>query len=105
MKQKMNKNFAGLVCPLSLFLLFAGNLDASEIFDFNPGWMFKHSDHQIAPREYKEHKSIWAGAKADTSDAVWEFTSLKFDENGYSPVNLPHDWSVEDGFYPEEDGE
>ena len=105
MKQKMNKNFAGLVCPLSLFLLFAGNLNASEIFDFNPGWMFKHSDHQIAPREYKEHKSIWAGAKADTSDAVWEFTSLKFDENGYSPVNLPHDWSVEDGFYPEEDGE
>ena len=105
MKQKMNKNFAGLVCPLSLFLLFAGNLNASEIFDFNTGWMFKHSDHQIAPREYKEHKSIWAGAKADTSDAVWEFTSLKFDENGYSPVNLPHDWSVEDGFYPEEDGE
>lgn len=104
MTTKMNKTVAELVCLL-FFLLLAGTSGAAEIYDFNPGWMFMHSDHQIAPKEYKEHKSIWAGAKASTSDAVWEFSSLKFDEKDFRPVNLPHDWSVEDGFYPDEDGE
>ena len=102
---KLNKTFAEFFCLLFLFLLLVGNADASDIYDFNPGWMFMHSDHQIAPKEYKEHKSIWAGAKAGTSDAVWDFTSFKFDESECRPVNLPHDWAVEDGFYPEEDGE
>ena len=104
MNTKINKTFVTFACLL-FFLLLAGTSGASEIYDFNPGWMFMHSDHQIAPKEYKEHKSIWAGAKAATSDAVWEFTSLKFDESDFHPVNLPHDWAVEDGFYPDEDGE
>ena len=102
---KTNKIAAEAFCLFLFLLLLAGTLDASEIYDFNPGWMFMHSDSQIAPREYRDHKSIWAGAKAATSDAVWPFTSLKFDEKDFRPVNLPHDWAVEDGFYPEEDGE
>ena len=102
---KMNKTAAEFICLLFFLLLLAGPSGASEIYDFNPGWMFMHSDHQLAPKEYTEHKSIWAGAKAATSDNAWPFTSLKFDESDFRPVNLPHDWSVEDGFYPEENGE
>ena len=105
MNTKMNKTFAEIICLFLFLLLLSGTSIASEIYDFNPGWMFLQSDHQIAPKEYKEHKSIWAGAKAATSDAVWPFTSIDFDEEGYRSVNLPHDWAVEDGFYPEEDGE
>ena len=105
MNTKSNKNAAEIICLFLFLLLLAGTAGASEIYDFNPDWMFLQSDHQLAPKEYKEHKSIWAGAKAATSDVVWPFTSFDFDEEGYRPVNLPHDWSVEDGFYPEEDGE
>jgi len=102
---KMN-NAAAEVFRMFLFLLLlAGTANAAEIYDFNQGWMFMRSDHQIAPREYKEHKSIWAGAKAATGDAVWPFTALDFDEKDFRPIDLPHDWAVEDGFYPEEDGE
>ena len=102
---KMNKTAAEVFCSFLFLLLLAGTGNASEIYDFNPGWKFLRTDHQIAPRDYKEHKSIWAGAKAATSDQVWPFTSLKFDDSEFRPVNLPHDWAVEDGFYPEEDGE
>ncbi|MBP5586789.1 MAG: DUF4982 domain-containing protein [Lentisphaeria bacterium] len=105
MNTNMNKKAVRTAC-LSLFLiLLAGTAGASEIYDFNPGWMFLPSDHQIAPKEYKEHKSIWAGAKAATADVVWPFTAADFDDRDFRPVNLPHDWAVEDGFYPEEDGE
>ena len=45
-----------------------------------------------------------AGAKAATADVVWPFTSLKFDDSKYRSVDLPHDWAIEDGFYPEENG-
>ena len=102
---KMNRNAADVFAMLVFLLLLAGTANASEIYDFNPGWMFLQSDHQFAPKEYKEHKSIWAGAKAATSDVVWPFTSLDFDDTDFRPVNLPHDWAIEDGFYPEEDGE
>ena len=102
---KMNKIVVEAFCLFLFLLLLAGTSNASEIYDFNPGWMFLQSDAQIAPLEYKDHKSIWAGAKAATSDVVWPFTSFKFDEKDFRPVNLPHDWAVEDGFYPEEDGE
>ena len=105
MNTKTNKTAIEAFCLILFLVLLAGTTSASEIYDFNPGWMFLQSDHQIAPREYKEHKSIWAGAKAATSDVVWPFTSLEFDEDEFRPVNLPHDWAVEDGFYPEEDGE
>ena len=105
MNMKSYKTVAEIICLLLFLLLFAGTTGASEIYDFNPGWMFLHSDHQIAPKEYKEHKNIWAGAKASTSDVVWPFTGFDFDEEDYRPVNLPHDWAVEDGFYQEEDGE
>ena len=105
MNTKMNKTAAETACLFLFLLLLAGTSGASEIYDFNPGWMFLNSDHQIAPKEYKEHKSIWAGAKAATTDVIWPFTSLKFDDSEYRPVNLPHDWAVEDGFYPEENGE
>ena len=92
-------------CLFLFLLLLAGTSSASEIYDFNSGWMFLHSDQQITLKDYKEHKSIWAGAKAATTDIIWPFTGFDFDEEGYRPVNLPHDWAVEDGFYPEEDGE
>ena len=105
MNTKSNKSAAKFICLLFFLLLLAGPSNASEIYDFNPGWLFMHSDHQILPKEYKEHKSVWAGAKAATSDAVWPFTSITFDESDFRPVDLPHDWSVEDGFYPEENGE
>ena len=105
MNTKSNKTAAEFICLLFFMLLLAGPSNASEIYDFNPGWLFMHSDHQILPKEYKEHKSVWAGAKAATSDAVWPFTSINFDESDFRPVDLPHDWSVEDGFYPEENGE
>ncbi len=105
MNTKPYQTVAEVVCLLFFLLILAAPSGAAEIYDFNPGWMFLQSDHQIAPKEYKEHKSIWAGAKAATSDIVWPFTGLNFDEEGYRPVNLPHDWAVEDGFYPEEDGE
>ena len=102
---KTNKAAAEVFCMLLFLLLLAGTANAAEIYDFNRGWMFLRSDHQIAPREYKEHKSIWAGAKAATADAVWPFTSLEFSDREFRPVDLPHDWAIEDGFYPEEDGE
>ncbi|MBR4253861.1 MAG: DUF4982 domain-containing protein [Lentisphaeria bacterium] len=102
---KTNKSFAEFICLFVFLLLLAGTSGASEIYDFNPDWMFMQSDHQLVPKDYKEHKSIWAGAKAATSDAVWPFSSLKFDESNFRPVNLPHDWAVEDGFYPDENGE
>ncbi len=105
MNTKMNKTAAEIVCLFLFLLLLAGPSAASEIYDFNPDWMFLNSDHQITPKEYKEHKSIWAGAKAATTDVIWPFTSLNFDDSEYRPVNLPHDWAVEDGFYPEENGE
>ena len=105
MNTKLNKTSVEAFCLFLFLLILAGPSGASEIYDFNPGWMFLHSDHQIAPKEYKEHKSIWAGAKAATSDVVWPFTAFDFDEEEYRPVDLPHDWAVEDGFYPEEDGE
>ena len=101
----INRTAAEFICLFLFLLLLADSSNASEIYDFNPGWMFLHSDHQIAPKEYKEHKSIWAGAKAATADEVWPFTSLTFDDRDFRSVNLPHDWAVEDGFYPEEDGE
>ena len=101
----LNKKAVEIICLFVFLLLLAGTSGASEVYDFNPGWMFMHSDHQIAPREYKEHKSIWAGAKAATSDEIWSFSALKFDESGFRPVDLPHDWAVEDGFYPDENGE
>ena len=102
---KTNKVAAEVFCMFLFLLLLAGMANAAEIYDFNPDWMFLRSDHQLAPKEYREHKSIWAGAKAATSDVVWPFTALNFVEEGFRPVNLPHDWAVEDGFYPEEDGE
>ncbi len=105
MNTKMNKTAVEVICMFLFLVLLSGTVGASEVYDFNPGWMFLHSDHQIAPREYKEHKSIWAGAKAATSDVVWPFTAINFDDRDFRPVNLPHDWAVEDGFYPEEDGE
>ena len=105
MNTKSNRTAAELVSLLLFLLILSGTAGASEIYDFNPGWMFMQSDHQIEPKQYKEHKSIWAGAKAATSDVVWPFTALQFDEEGFRPVNLPHDWAVEDGFYPEENGE
>ena len=105
MNTKLNKTVSEIICLFLFLLLLSGTSVASEIYDFNPGWMFMHSDHQLAPKEYKEHKSIWAGAKAATSDVVWPFSGLKFDDSEFRPVDLPHDWAVEDGFYPEEDGE
>ena len=105
MSMKTTKTAAEVICLFLFLLLLAGTSSASEVYDFNSGWMFLHSDHQIAPKEYKEHKSILAGAKAATSDVVWPFSSLQFDDRDFRPVNLPHDWSVEDGFYPEENGE
>ena len=105
MDMKIHKTAAEFICLIVFLLLLAGTSGASEIYDFNPGWMFMQSDHQIALKDYKEHKSIWAGAKAATSDKVWPFTAIKFDESDFRPVNLPHDWAVEDGFYPEENGE
>ncbi len=104
MKLNMNKNIVEIFC-LFFLLLLTGTSGASEVYDFNPGWMFMHADSQIAPKDYKEHKSVWAGAKAATSDTVWEFTSFNFDESDFRPVDLPHDWAIEDGFYPEENGE
>ena len=101
----LNRTAAEFICLFFFLLTFAWTSAASETYDFNPGWMFMQSDRQLTPKEYKEHKSVWAGAKAATSDAVWPFTSLKFDESDFRPVNLPHDWSVEDGFYPDENGE
>ena len=105
MNTKMNKTVVEIVSLLLFFLLLSGTAGASEIYDFNPGWMFLHSDEQIATKQYKEHKSIWAGAKASTSDVVWPFTAIDFDDSDFRVVDLPHDWAVEDGFYPEEDGE
>ena len=105
MNMKSNKAIAEFICLFFFLMLLSGTSGASEIYDFNPGWMFMQSDQQIAPKDYKEHKSIWAGAKATTSDAIWPFSALKFDESEFHSVNLPHDWSVEDGFYPEENGE
>ena len=102
---KTNKVAAEVFCMFLFLLLLAGTGNAAEIYDFNPDWMFLRSDHQLAPKEYREHKSIWAGTKAATSDTVWPFTALNFEEKGFRRVNLPHDWAVEDGFYPEEDGE
>ena len=90
---------------LLFLLLLSGTVGATEVYDFNNGWMFYHSDEQLLPKEYKEHKSIWGGAKAATSDVVWPFTGFNFNEEDFRPVDLPHDWSVEDGFYPEENGE
>ena len=91
---KTNKNLAEFICLIVFLLLLAGTSGASEVYDFNPGWMFMQSDHQLAQKDYKEHKSIWAGAKAATSDAIWPFSSLKFDESNFRPVDLPHDWAV-----------
>ena len=105
MNMKLNKSAAEFICLLFFLLLLAGPSNASDIYDFNPGWMFMQSDHQIPLKEYKEHKSVWAGAKAATSDAVWPFSAINFDESDFRPVDLPHDWSIEDGFYPEENGE
>ena len=105
MNTKMNRTFAEVVSTLIFLLILSGTSGASEIYDFNSGWLFKQSDHQIEPKQYKEHKSIWAGAKAATSDVVWPFTAIQSDEEDFRLVNLPHDWAVEDGFYPEEDGE
>ncbi|MBQ7732287.1 MAG: DUF4982 domain-containing protein [Lentisphaeria bacterium] len=105
MNTKTNRASVESISLFLFLLLLAGPSFASEVYDFNPGWMFLHSDHQIAPKEYKEHKSIWAGAKAATSDVVWPFSALDFDDRDYRPVVLPHDWAAEDGFYPEEDGE
>ena len=102
---KMNKKTAEVLCLLLFLLLLAGTAGASEIYDFNPGWMFMRSDTQIAPREFKEHKSAMAGVKAATADAVWPFASFNFDDKDFHPVSVPHDWSVEDGFYPEENSE
>ena len=105
MNMKLNKTAIEVFCLILFLLLLAGQSGAAEVYDFNPGWMFLHSDHQFAPKEYKEHKSIWAGAKSATSDVVWPFTAFDFDDSEFRPVELPHDWAVEDGFYPEEDGE
>ena len=102
---KTNQTVSEVLCMFLFLLLLAGTAKASEIYDFNTGWRFMRSDRQIAPRGYSEHKSIWAGAKAATSDVVWPFTSFQFDEKDFRPVDLPHDWAIEDGFYPEEDGE
>ncbi len=102
---KVSRTADKFICMVLFFLLLAGTSSASEIYDFNPGWMFLHSDHQIPPKEYKDHKSIWAGAKAATADVVWPFSAINFDDSEFRPVSLPHDWSVEGGFFQDEDGE
>ena len=50
---KTNKTAVDAFCLILFLLLLAGTSHASEIYDFNPGWMFMHSDKQIAPLEYK----------------------------------------------------
>ena len=102
---KANKTVSEVLCIFLFLILLAGTSGAADIYDFNPGWLFLHSEQQIAPKEYKEHKSIWAGAKAATADAVWPFTAPQFDDKDFRSVTLPHDWAVEDGFFPEENGE
>ena len=102
---KKNRSVVEVFCLILFLLLLAGTSDAADIYDFNPGWMFMHSDKQIGPLEYKDHKTSMAGAKAATSNAVWPFTAQDLNEKDFRPVDLPHDWSVEDGFYPDENGE
>ena len=102
---KKNQTASEVIRMFLFLLLLAGTANASEVYDFNTGWLFRHADRQIAPREYREHKSIWAGAKAATSNDAWPFTSFTFDDKDFRTVTLPHDWAVEDGFFPEEDGE
>ena len=102
---KKNRSVVEVFCLVLFLLLLAGTSDATDIYDFNPGWMFMHSDKQIGPLEYKDHKTNMAGAKAATSNAVWPFTAQDLNEKDFRPVDLPHDWSVEDGFYPDENGE
>ncbi len=104
MRKKTSKTSVEFIRLFVFLLLFSGIAEASEIYDFNPGWKFLQTDQQIAPRQFKEHKNGMAGAKAATADVVWPFTSLKFDDSKYRSVDLPHDWAIEDGFYPEENG-
>ena len=58
MNMKSYKTVAEIICLFLFLLILAETTSASEIYDFNPGWMFLHSDHQIAPKEYKEHKDL-----------------------------------------------
>ena len=94
-----------ILCTLLFLLLLSGTASATEVYDFNTGWMFFNSDKQLLPRDFKEHRSVWGGTKAATSDVVWPFTGFHYNEENFRPVDLPHDWSVEDGFYPEENDE
>ena len=50
MNMKSYKTVAEIICLFLFLLLLAGTAGASEIYDFNPGWMFRHSDHQICPK-------------------------------------------------------
>ena len=101
----MKRSVFDVFCLLLFLLLLSGTVGAAEVYDFNTGWMFYHSDEQLLPKEYKDHKSTWGSAKAATSDIVWPFTGYHYNEENFRPVDLPHDWSVEDGFYPDENGE
>ena len=101
----MKRSISDVFCLLLFLLLLSGTVGASEVYDFNSGWLFLHADQQIQPVPFKEHRSVWSGAKASTAEATWPFAGVNYDESEFRPVELPHDWAVEDGFFPEENGE
>ena len=85
---KTNNVAAEVFCMFLFLLLLAGMANAAEIYDFNPDWMFLRSDHQLAPKEYREHKSIWAGAKAATLMAALELGWRMHSEAGNNTENI-----------------
>ena len=47
---KTNNVAAEVFCMFLFLLLLAGTVNAAEIYDFNPDWMFLRSDRQLAPK-------------------------------------------------------
>ena len=52
----MKRSISDVFCLLLFLLLMSGTVGAAEVYDFNTGWLFYHSDEQLLPREYKDHK-------------------------------------------------
>ncbi len=91
-----------LVMALSAAASF---VSASDVYDFNKGWMFQRLDKQADFVTVRQNHNQMSNAKSNTADYSYPFVAARLDERNYRQVDLPHDWAVEDGFYREENSE
>lgn len=89
----------------SSIAILTGTMFAADIYDFNRGWLFLRQSSQTDIIPWRTHRNGMANAKANTADLNYKFVGLRADEQQYRKVDLPHDWSIEEAFSREENGE